>query len=93
MGATAAVGTTINLFAPLFLKIRDHFQKGEMREAGLLQENVNKRVETMVEIGIFSAVKYGFTLRGIPCGNCRAPFRALTEEDKHKMREIMEFDV
>lgn len=93
MGATGAIGTTVNLFAPLFLNIREHFQKGEMDKARALQKSVNEKIETMLEVGIFNAVKYGFTLRGIPCGNCRAPFRPLSEQDKQKVREVMEFNI
>lgn len=82
IGATSAVGTTVNLFAPTFLGLREAFGRGDLAAAEDLQSLVNRRVETMVRAGIFSAVKYGWTLRGIDCGACRAPFAPLTEESK-----------
>lgn len=84
-GANAAVGTTINLFAPTFLGIRDCYARGDVAQGQQLQSLANKRVEAMLTCGIFGAVKYGFTYRGIDCGDCRAPFRPLSDADKKSL--------
>ena len=89
MGAEATIGTTVNLFAPRFIKIRALFQAGRMEEAYAEQVQVNLRVEAMVKAGIFNAVKYGFALRGVDCGTCRAPFRPLTGESKEKLEQLL----
>ena len=80
MGASATIGTTVNLFAPLFLEVRRLYEEGRMAEAFERQKDINLRVETMCKANIFSAVKYGWTLRG--------PFKPLKEEDK-KMIETL----
>jgi len=90
MGSCATIGTTVNLFAPLFHKVRDAYDRGDMAEAYRWQHAINVRVEETVRIGIFNAMKYGWTLRGVDCGFCRSPFRPLDEQAKAAMKRIME---
>ena len=88
MGASATIGTTVNLFAPLFHDVRRLYEEGRMAEAFEKQKAINVRVETMCKANIFSAVKYGWILRGIDCGNCRAPFRPLKDEEKEMLKKL-----
>lgn len=89
MGAAATIGTTVNLFAPLFLKAREAFQAGDMAAAYRWQHAINHRVEETVKIGIFNAMKYGWTLRGVDCGFCRSPFKPLDQETRAVMEQLM----
>lgn len=89
MGSCATIGTTVNLFAPLFLKLRAAFQAGDMELAFQYQHAINFRVEATVKIGIFNAMKYGWTLRGVDCGFCRSPFRPLDAAARQAMAELM----
>ncbi len=91
MGATAAIGTTVNLFAPLFLEARKLLAEGRNQEAHQVQKQINARVELMCSVGIFSATKYLMTLRGIPCGSCRRPFAPLTREQQKVLEEASLF--
>ena len=88
MGSSSTIGTTVNLFAPLFLDLRRLYEDGRMVEALEKQKEINLRVETMIRTNIFAAVKYGWTLRGIDCGNCRAPFKPLSEDDKKMLKAL-----
>lgn len=90
MGAAGTIGTTVNLFAPLFLKVRELFMQGKNKEAGKIQKEINWRVELMVRVGIFNAVKYGWTVRGVDCGSCRSPFEPLNREEKEMIRKLIE---
>lgn len=89
MGACATIGTTVNLFAPLFRRVREAFDAGDMALALRWQRAINLRVEAAVKVGIFNAVKYGWTLRGEDCGFCRAPFRPLDEAQRAAVREML----
>lgn len=89
MGATATIGTTVNLFAPLFLQARKAFQAGDMATAYRWQHAINRRVEETVKIGIFNAMKYGWTLRGVDCGFCRSPFKPLSADARAAMERLM----
>lgn len=92
MGASATIGTTVNLFVPLFLEVRRLYEEGKMAEALEVQKKINLRVETMCKTNIFSAVKYGWTLRGIESGNCRAPFKPLSEADKKVLKDLYDLN-
>ncbi|WP_449290618.1 dihydrodipicolinate synthase family protein [Oscillibacter ruminantium] len=89
MGSCATIGTTVNLFAPLFHQVRDAFDRGDIAEAYRWQHAINLRVEATVKLGIFNAMKYGWTLRGIDCGFCRAPFRPLDDAACKTMQELL----
>ncbi len=87
MGATAAIGTTVNLFAPLFISARRLLAEGRNAEAHEVQKKINERVELMCSVGIFNATKYLWTLRGIPCGDCRRPFKPLTQSQRKLLED------
>lgn len=90
MGAKATIGTTVNLFAPLFRQAKQALAAGDMETALRWQRAINLRVEATVKIGIFNAMKYGWTLRGVDCGFCRAPFRPLDQSARDSMKALME---
>lgn len=88
-GATSAIGTTVNLFPNLFKDIRSLYLAGDMQKAADVQHTINAAIELFVDVGIFNAVKYAFTLQGIDCGSCRRPFRPLGAEQKQKIEAFL----
>ena len=89
MGATATIGTTVNCFAPLFLRVRDLFANGRMQEAQQVQNSINANVEEMCRHDIFSATKYIMHQRGIECGACRRPFKPLSDEARKMLDRLV----
>ncbi len=81
-GADAAIGTTVNLYAPLFLRVREAYRAGDMAVARVAQSQINANIEAYCRAGIFGAVKYAFARRGFDCGVCRAPFRPMTPQQQ-----------
>ncbi len=90
MGATGMIGSTVNFMARKFIALRDAFNAGRNTEAFQLQREANEIIETLVEVGVFNAVKYAMELRGVDCGQCRGPFKPLTDADKQKVQAILE---
>jgi N-acetylneuraminate lyase len=90
MGASGMIGSTVNFMAGKFIALRDAFRAGQPAEALRLQGEVNEVVETMVEVGVFNAVKYAMTLRGVDCGSCRGPFKPLTDAAKQRVKAVLE---
>jgi N-acetylneuraminate lyase len=90
MGAAGMIGSTVNFMARKFIALREAFRSGRNAEAFALQREANEIIETMVEVGVFNAVKYAMTLRGIDCGSCRSPFKPLSPEDKAKVEAVLE---
>ena len=90
MGAAGMIGSTVNFMARKFIALRDAFLAGNHGEALRLQGEVNEIVETLVEVGVFNAVKYALTLRGVDCGSCRRPFKPLTDAGKKQVKTVLE---
>ena len=90
MGASGMIGSTVNFMSRKFIALRDAFRAGKNAEAFRLQREVNEIIETMVDVGVFNAVKYAMTLRGIDCGSCRSPFKPLTDADKNRVKAVLE---
>lgn len=89
MGADATIGTTVNALAPLFIKARDLFRSGEISQALRVQNEINYCVEEMCKVGIFSAVKYILTKRGIASGGCRKPFHPLSQAECSRIDHLI----
>lgn len=89
LGATAAVGTTVNVFAPEFKKIRSFVRAGKMEQALACQHLLNAKLDVMIDCGIFNAVKYIWTKRGVPSGQCRLPIRPLTDGQKQRLDALV----
>jgi len=81
-GATATIGTTVNVCPKLFSSIRKSFLDGDMLKAQALQHTLNDFIESLVGQGIFSATKYCMELQGLEIGPCKKPFDRLTVEKK-----------
>ncbi len=90
MGANGMIGSTVNFMARKFIALRDAFHAGRNSEAFRLQREANEIIETLVEVGVFNAVKYAMQLRGVDCGQCRGPFKPLTDADKRKVKAVLE---
>ena len=90
MGADGGIGSTYNCMPRTAVGIYRAFCAGNMAEAQRLQTVLNEFVQTIVRYGVFACEKEILSLTGIPMGDCRAPLKALSEEGKRAMREIVE---
>lgn len=89
MGADGAIGSTYNFMADKFIKIYHLFQEGKMEEAKALQTRVNEVIKVLIQVGVYQGIKYILSLQGIECGQCRKPFKALTEVEKEVIRNAL----
>jgi N-acetylneuraminate lyase len=90
MGADGAIGTTFNFMGRLFVDLRAAFQAGRMDEALALQRRANRVIDVLVAVGVFPATKGILKLRGLDCGECRAPFRRLDADDWRRLRACLD---
>lgn len=85
-GATATIGTTVNLQAELFLRVRELFERGDMPAAQVVQTEINNTVELLVANGVFRSTKYLAGNNGqIVCGDMRAPFEPLNDDQRRQL--------
>ena len=87
-GATATVGTTVNLQPELFLALRSAFQQGDIARAQRLQQQINEVVEQLVARGVFQSAKYLAAKETVETGPTREPFVALTAAQKGELDDL-----
>jgi N-acetylneuraminate lyase len=88
-GATATIGTTVNICPKVFGLIRQAFLKGDMATAQAIQHDLNAFIESLVRTGIFPSAKYCMTLQGVDVGPCRKPFGTLSEGEKAQVEQAL----
>lgn len=84
-GATATVGTTVNLQPELFLALRAAFSQGDIPRAQRLQQQINEVVENLVARGVFQSAKYLAGKGVADTGPTREPFVALTATQREEL--------
>lgn len=74
-GAIGAVGTNYNLMAPLFLRLMEAWQKGNLDLARQLQRQANQVIDILLHApcGFHTAAKYAMKIIGLDCGPVRLP--------------------
>lgn len=90
LGAKGAVGSTYNFAAPLYLRIIDAFNRGDLVAARRDQLRAMDFIEVLNRHGGLAAGKSAMKLIGVDCGPVRSPLHALTERDEQSLREGFE---
>ncbi|MDE6550117.1 MAG: N-acetylneuraminate lyase [Clostridia bacterium] len=88
MGADGGIGSTYNLMADKFIDIYNYFLKGDLRAAQAKQLEANAIISELIKYGTFAAEKAVLDALGIPMGDCRRPFRPISDEGRAKMAQI-----
>lgn len=86
VGARGAIGSTYNIAAPLYRKVIDAFQSGNMAEAQRLQLQAVQMIHVMLKYPFLAALKWLLGLYGVPCGGCRLPQGNLSSEQAAQVR-------
>lgn len=90
IGLHGAIGSTYNIMPQKFSYIWQMYKEGEMKHASVAQAQANEIIDTLIECGVISSIKYLLSKRGIPCGNCRAPFSTLSPAKSAKLDALSE---
>lgn len=90
VGVKASIGSTFSIMADVFVELKKAFDAGDMERAKYLQGKGNEMIKTLLEIGIFPAIKGVLKLQGIDCGNCIKPYQPLKPEDYKKLEVALE---
>ncbi len=83
MGACAGIGGTYAVMPELFLKVYDHFQKGEMEPARQIQNDICRIIYKMCSAhgNLYAVMKGILAKNGVNCGSVRKPMPGLTDGD------------
>ena len=93
MGGRGAVGSSYNLLAPLFIRLIESFDAGDLETARLEQKRAREFIALMNQSGGLAALKATMKMAGIDCGPCRAPLQNLDDAQKLVLRaRLDQFD-
>jgi N-acetylneuraminate lyase len=90
LGARGAVGSTYNFAAPLYHRIIEAFNRGDMASARRDQSRAMDFIEVLNRHGGLAAGKTAMKLIGVDCGPVRLPLRKVSERDEQSLREGLE---
>ncbi|MBC8165009.1 MAG: dihydrodipicolinate synthase family protein, partial [Bryobacteraceae bacterium] len=89
MGADGGIGTFYNLVPELFVQVYDLALAGKWDEAKKVQDRINRLITVVLRFPLFPAIKEILGWSGIDCGQCVAPRRRLTSEERMALRSAL----
>jgi len=90
LGAKGAVGSTYNFAAPLYLRLIEAFESGDMEAARLEQMRSIEMINVIAGYGYPAASKSVMGMVGVDCGPPRLPLAALEEKSINDLRVELE---
>ena len=92
-GADGSIGSTFNFMFYHYRRIYDLFLEHHIDEALALQVRANTIMEALCKAGLIPAIKYVLSTMGIEAGIPRRPFKELTEDQKAKIKEVVDQNI
>ena len=89
-GVRGAVGATYNFAAPLYLRLLDAFQRGDLATARLAQRQSVRMIRILLEFGFSRASKALMQLLDVDCGPVRLPLKTMTEVEVKELWRRLE---
>ncbi|MBQ6065900.1 MAG: N-acetylneuraminate lyase [Clostridia bacterium] len=92
-GADGGIGSTYNFMAEKYLAIERAFRAGDIEAARAEQNRANNIIAALLKCGVIPGCKVLCRHIGQDLGECRRPFRRLTEEQERALIETYEENV
>jgi len=89
-GARGAIGSTYNFAAPLYRRLIEAFDRGELAEARRWQSRSVAMIRTLLQHGGQQAFKAVMSLIGLDCGPARLPQASLDPAGLRELRAELE---
>ena len=92
MGADGGIGSTYNFMADKFVMIRKLYSEGRVEEARRVQNEANRIIAVLCDIGVMQAEKEIMNQLGLDFGGCMPPFSKISDENKERIaREVIPY--
>lgn len=91
VGVDGAIGSTYNFMLKKYKRLWKAYENGDIREAEQLQHEACRVIDALLCTRDITAVKYFLKKKGIECGDCRAPFSKITEEQIKILEGVGDF--
>jgi N-acetylneuraminate lyase len=89
-GCFGAVGSTYNFASPLYLRIIDAFNRGDMESANEDQARSLQMIKRMYQSGFAAACKAAMGFDGVDCGPVRPPIKRISAENLVSLRKDLD---
>ena len=90
LGAKGAVGSTFNYAAPLYCKLINAFENGDLEKARQLQQQSIDMIKLLGKYGGIATGKAYMNFIGIDCGAFRLPVKNMTEAENALFKKDVE---
>ncbi len=90
LGAKGAVGSTYNYAAPLYHRMTEAFQQGDLEKARRLQQQSIDMIRLLGKYGGIATGKAFMKVLGLDCGAFRLPVKNMPEEQFKRFKEDVE---
>ncbi len=90
IGINGAVGSTYNFAAPLYRRLIDAADRGDLAEAAKCQSRAVAMIDVINRCGGFAAQKAIMDLIGMPCGPPRLPQSSMTAAEIEQLRRELD---
>ena len=87
VGAQGAIGSTYTFAAPLYYKVIEAFNRGDMEGAQNIQQNLVKIIRIFSKYPMVANQKAIMKMQGLDLGPCRLPLRNLSENEYELLRK------
>ena len=89
-GCVGAVGSTYNFASPLYLRIINAFNRGDMESAKEDQARSLQMIKRMYQSGFAAACKAAMGFAGVDCGPVRPPIDRISAENLVSLRKDLD---
>ena len=90
LGARGAIGSTYNFMAPVYHRILEAFERGDLAGAQLHQARANAVISVFLKWGGLTAGKAIMQILGLDCGPARLPLRTLDTRQMDGLQKDLE---
>lgn len=92
-GADGGIGSTYNFMPHKFRRLYQMVSEGKIQEAQAAQHEINDVIDCVGKYGAMRTAKEFLRDWGFDCGDCRAPFTPLTDDEKSILKTVFETKV
>jgi N-acetylneuraminate lyase len=89
-GCVGAVGSTYNFASPLYLRIINAFNRGDMESSNEDQARSLQMIKRMYQSGFAAACKAAMGFAGVDCGPVRPPIDRISAENLVSLRKDLD---
>lgn len=89
-GVDGAIGSTYNVNGKRARQIFELVQQGQVQEALRIQNETNDIISTVLELGIYPALKEILGSRGIESGMPKRPLKPLSDDKRERLNKLIQ---